>query len=616
MALAPAAVLLIDPGGLAPFGPLKWMAAPAIVLAGVAGLRNRRRVLVARRPALVFAVFLVWTALAAVFGVEDLYAWIGTPERHFGWLTWVLCALAFVVGQSLDETARRRAMVVAAGTGGLLGLWATAEAAGWQPLDLVGAGSRPVGTLGSSAYLGAAAVLLAPVAFGVALDRSHRLTIRRAAAVSALAASVALVASGARAAWFGAVVMSLVVLAVRRPAGVSARRLALAGAAVGVTVVGLAFATGVADRLPEVASDSDGGARGRLDEWRVAVRVVADHPILGVGPEGYRIAFGASVDDDYEQDHGRDPLPDRAHSAVLDVAATTGLPGLGLYVVLIVSVGRLLVRAVRSSPLWSAGAAAGVMAYWTQSLFLFPVAELEPVVWLLAGLVVVGAASEGERRMRRIPRALPVTAGALAVVAAVAGAFDVAADRAARSTLADLADDRAVGIDGGRAARLRPDAVRYQLVAARVLASDGSSTGLAAAIGQLDRALDFSPLDPVARSERARFRLDRARVTADPVDREMAVGALEALVIDDPRNAETLLRLGLARALGDDHAGAERAWLAAERLAPASAAASTNLAVAYARAGRWDEARAAARRALARDPSESRAQAVLENDGT
>ncbi|MGI8686243.1 MAG: tetratricopeptide repeat protein, partial [Acidimicrobiales bacterium] len=64
--------------------------------------------------------------------------------------------------------------------------------------------------------------------------------------------------------------------------------------------------------------------------------------------------------------------------------------------------------------------------------------------------------------------------------------------------------------------------------------------------------------------------------------------------------------------LAGDAAGAERAWLAAERLAPRSAAGSTNLALAYARAGRWDDARAAAERALRRDPGDARARGVLD----
>ncbi|MGH9154891.1 MAG: tetratricopeptide repeat protein [Acidimicrobiales bacterium] len=97
----------------------------------------------------------------------------------------------------------------------------------------------------------------------------------------------------------------------------------------------------------------------------------------------------------------------------------------------------------------------------------------------------------------------------------------------------------------------------------------------------------------------------------------MALATLEALAADDFRQAEVLLRLGLARALAGDHPVAERAWLAAERLAPASAAASTNLAEAYARAGRWEEAQAAARRALSPDPGDQRAlDGLAADDGS
>ena len=61
-----------------------------------------------------------------------------------------------------------------------------------------------------------------------------------------------------------------------------------------------------------------------------------------------------------------------------------------------------------------------------------------------------------------------------------------------------------------------------------------------------------------------------------------------------PFNAEAWLRLGVAAALAGDDGDAERAWLTAERLAPRSAAASADLAMAYARGGPLGEARAAA----------------------
>ena len=124
-------------------------------------------------------MFGVIVVTAAAFGVDRVYAWTGTPERHFGALTWLLCGLAFIVGQQVagagptTPSTFELPKVVGGGAvlaAGIVGLWATAEVLGWHPMRLVGAGDRPVGPFGSSAYLGAAAVLLAPVAMGVALD--------------------------------------------------------------------------------------------------------------------------------------------------------------------------------------------------------------------------------------------------------------------------------------------------------------------------------------------------------------------------------------------------------------------------------------------------------------
>ena len=88
-------------------------------------------------------------------------------------MTWVLCALAFATGQRLDGTERRAVAVGASVAAGLAGAWAVAEALGWEPVALTGSGDRPVGPLGSSAYLGAAMVLLGPAAIGLALRRRN-----------------------------------------------------------------------------------------------------------------------------------------------------------------------------------------------------------------------------------------------------------------------------------------------------------------------------------------------------------------------------------------------------------------------------------------------------------
>lgn len=567
-------VVVLDPGGLAPFGPLKW-AATTVLLLSTAALVSRRVAAVACER--VWVAFLVVAALAAVAGVDPLYGWLGTPERHFGVLTWVLCAVAFRTGAGAAIPAVQRGAAIACA---VIGCWVTAEMFGWEPTALVGAGGRPVGTLGSSAFLGAAAVLLTPAA--AALPRRWSWT--------AVGGLVALALSGARAAWVAAVVLVV--------AGAWLRRswrpmLGLAS----VVVVVVSVVGGVSGRAWSVVTDDEGGIAGRVDEWRIAARVILDDPLSGAGPEGYRIAFARAVDDEYEIAHGRTPLPDRAHSSLLDVAATTGLPGLAAYLVLVVLVGRRLLAAARHGSSAEAAVAVGVLGYWVQSLFLFPVAELDLVAWFGAGAVI--ATTAPIRATTEVGRVARGAFAVAAIAAALVGVADVAADRAARSSLERLDDADA-------ARRLRPDQLRYHLAAARVREGRGE---LDAALAAVSDALQLSPADPVARGEQARLLLEAGRRDGDVSD---ALVVLEDLAADDPRNAAVLLRLGVARALARDVEGAESAFLEAERLAPSSAAASTNLAVLYLESGRTSDAAAAARRALGRDPGAERAQRVLE----
>lgn len=623
----PLAALVFDPGGLLPFGPLKWAAVSTVLAAGVA-LRlwaGRGGLRLARTATVLWLALVVLVVVAAVVGLDGLYAWTGLPERNFGVLTWALCALAFVAGQTLDDEGDGR-FVVAAGavTAGLLGAWAVAEALGWHPVHLDITPDRLSGPLGSPAFLGGGAALLLPVAVGCALDGSWRRPARRLAAAGAALCAVALVGSGARAAWLGAAVaLALAAWLRRRRLRAWGWRAPVAFALAVLAVVGVGAALGVAGRVTGAADIDAGGGASRLDEWRVGLRVLARHPLTGVGPEGYRIAFAEGVDPAYERRHGRAVVPDRAHDVLLDVALDAGLPALAVYVGLIVVVGRRLLRTLATGPPWLAGAAAGLVAYLVQELFLFPVATLEPGAWLLAGLVVAAGARPGEEKevAVRAPAVGSALVAAAAVVAAIAGGRDVAADRAAKSALQAVAAGHLATADreARRAVALRPDVIRYRLAAERAHAAAGTRTGTAAALADLAGALRWSPKDPVVRAERGRLLVDLASSTGQRADAEVARAWLARLVATDPVNAELQLRLGVADALAGDAAGAERAWLAAESLAPRSAAASTNLAAAYAASGRWEDAAAAARRALVRAPGAPQAQEILdraERNGT
>lgn len=594
-------VALFDPWGWAAFGPMKWALVTTLTLLMLAAL-SRLRLRIHRSSALAWLAFLGWGALAAVLALDPLHAWIGTPDRHLGWLAWVLFAIAFVAGQNV--VAERGVGTVLRGAtiaGLVIGGYAILEVVGLEPVELAIPSGRLGGSFGSAAYLGAAAALLLPTAIGAAVDRTETAGWRLAAGGAAALLTIAVLGSQTRAAWVGLAVAGIVTaprwyphLRSRRPLGLSL---------VAVTAVVL-VATPVGNRAASTLDWEDAGTRGRIDEWQVGAAALASHPFVGVGPEGYRIVFPTEVDADYERRYTRQVMPDRAHNGALDVGLTVGFPGLLAYVAAALwLVGRAL-RGIRCGAPQIVGLSTGIVAYLVQQQFLFPLAEIDPVFWLFAGMVVAFTVRQEHTLRLRLPRLVAVAAGGLAVAAFVVGMLDVAADHKVKAALNASATGRHLeALELADAARrLRPDSIRYGLVAATVAAQSGDVAGTGAAVDRIEVTLNRAPGDPILRATQARMLLDLARMTGSPNDLTTALAAWADLVTDDPNNAQHHLQYGLALTLSGDVSGAAQAWLLAENLAPASPVPATNLAILYLDTGRLDEASAALNRAAAIEP--------------
>lgn len=587
------ATVAVDPAAYAPFGPVKWaVVSTAVLLAGAAAARWGLGG-VDRPTTLVWLAFLGWTAVCGFAGRDPWYAQAGTPERHAGLVLWLLCFVAFLTAQRAGPSAARPVARGAALAAVGIGLWSVVELLWRAPVASDATSARLAGPFGSAAFLGAACCLLGPVALGVALDRStdrvgggapgdgadgrsSDRAWRRVGAVGAVGALVGLAGSGTRGAWLAALMVGVTVVVVRRRALVRHPEVA---AAAGVAALLLFVAVAVVGpRGGAVATvDRSTPATARLDEWRVGARALREHWLLGTGPEGYRIVFPGVVDDAYERAYGRAVEVDRAHDVLLDLGITVGLPGLLAYLVLAGLVARRVWRALRGGRPLVAGVAAGVAAYGLQQLVLFPVAELEPVAWLLAGVVMAVEVRAVE--WSRVLRPASLSLAALAAVAALLGGLDVAADReAARSVDAAAAGRSGAAVDAARrAVRLRPDQVRYRIAAARALAP----LDRAGALAQLDAAGQWSPDEPALAVERAAL-LGTAR-------------AWQAVLDRDPGRAAAWLELGVAAAREGDGELARRAWQRAAELAPDDPRPWLNLARLHLDQREW----AAARLALA-----------------
>ncbi len=587
-AVLPVAVFLAaDPAGWYPFGPAKWFAASVVAMAAIVLLTLEPVLTVPKRVGALWLALLALIGLSMVTALDPRLAWLGTAERNLGLVAWMLFGAMTIVGANIGRSGDGAIVVVVRGVVvATLGVavYVVIELIHGAPIELATTTDRLGGPFGSAAYLGAAMTMAVPACAGMACDRTSTTTPWRVAAgIAAFGATIALLGSGSRAAIVAAAVAATIVVASRwrprrqrerprldrqhvttclTPRDMSDRRWLVLGLGV------LAALAVVAPRIGEV-TDRSAPASSRIDEWANAVRVVGEHPLVGGGPESYRITAAHTTDAEYERTYGRAVMPDRAHNGPLDVAAIAGIPAMLVYVALLIAVGAAGLRVIRRARPLIAGLGAAVVAYAIQQLALFPVAEVDLVFWLLAGVVVVSAGAEVvEWRSRTKLVATAVTAVACLAVFML-GVAAVSSDRLARDAAEAMGSPARSGAalaDARRAIELRPDSLRVRVLAADLAAADGTLHGLDEALSELDAAREWSPHDPFLAAHEARLLLRRAEVTGRDADVGRALAAWQAVVGDAPNCYECQLGLGAAAALAGDEAAARQAWTAAAAL--------------------------------------------------
>ena len=162
------------------------------------------------------------------------------------------------------------------------------------------------------------------------------------------------------------------------------------------------------------APDTAGGARlawrpppvGRLQLWSMALSMVRARPLLGVGPDNYRLAYGVYADT------GTWDTRVHANNLYLEWLADTGILG---FLVFIWLNAAILLVACRNLALgnpqgihpayakWQVALLGSLAAWYVHGLF-DSFYEFTPTLlafWLLAGLAVTGQDSEHYRRLQK-----------------------------------------------------------------------------------------------------------------------------------------------------------------------------------------------------------------------
>ena len=281
--------------------------------------------------------FLAWAAWCAILIVR-------MPEQRHGWLelsaarwAWCLLALPF-----LGFTRSRWVLLVAVGFL-CVNLGQLLEAIGHHfgiPAlefkhysDRVSAWLDPVS--GATCMVAALGLLLPVATLG-----SGR--ARLLAAMACLANFAGIIATGTRGAWLAATVLVVIAASLAIWQHRSAIRLrhgliALGCLAVLLTAIGVLGRNVIVPRFEYAVRDVSKAWNGdyatdtglRLFLAHQAIEMVIEHPITGVGPGQFQAQSLARVQD--RDAAVRSLIPSHAHNTLLHLAATTGLPGVLLW---------------------------------------------------------------------------------------------------------------------------------------------------------------------------------------------------------------------------------------------------------------------------------------------
>ena len=356
------------------------------------GLKKELFNLKYRNVVLASVTFVLW-ALAAMFvsKINLIEGIFGTTGRQTGFLAYfALVVLMLCAVLSSSATFQPKLPLGLVFTGLVSALYGVLQASGGDPFEWINPYSPVFGFFGNpnfqASFMGMAAV--AAVALG--LKSSEKLMVRFGLLGFVLLALFNIYKSKSQQGYlvFLAGVVVVGYLYVRGNSKLEKFTVLYAVA----SVVG--FVSVLLDILQKSPWSSilyKESVTFRGDFWRAGWKMTLDHPVFGVGLDGYRDHYRASRDLVTALRPGSDAMTDSAHNVFLDISSGGGFPLLIIYAFLVGLTIISAIKVIRRSTGFDVGFTAVLgawVAYLSQSLISINQLGLAVWGWVLMGTII------------------------------------------------------------------------------------------------------------------------------------------------------------------------------------------------------------------------------------
>ena len=544
------------------------------------------------RLVLLPAVVLVgWWIVTLPLAVDLRTAVHGMHGRYNGLISHItMVALFLAIASAAAPRATSRGLMIVFGLALVpVAGYALAQSFGMDPL--VWPNARPGSTIGHPVPLATIVGLAIPFVLAFLIGESD--TVRRWMWAALLGLFLFVTAATlSRGPQIGvAVAIGIMVLAALKRRVISLKQVATAIAVLLLAApIALAYDPGplarFSQRLKQMAElESDPSFTNRFVFYQAAAGMIRDHPIAGVGFESFGLMYPRYRPVEPEQ-LPADVIPSMVHDGYLHAAATTGIPGLILYVAFVVSLIVLVVRAVAhmtSERDWLTGIAfiGAIAGYLVQDLSGWLEVSSSVYFWTVAGAAVTfctAAQGSYQWRLSARQRSLMTAVGATAAIVFAAAALDawreLRADRAFfQSHFLDVNREwPAIEVRVASGLRLVGDDPYYQDAAGvlylKRFHASGDRDAYDRAAALLDAAAQANRFDPYILIHRVDLDTAALRRKLVTVPSEPAARAIGTLLVMDRNNPSVHEAVANFRAASGDNRAALESIRKAETLRP------------------------------------------------